>query len=105
MEDDSNDERALAQDYPACQACAECALALSLTMSASRRRIIRSPITPVVNGAAQQQRQLDKLRTRLHRERLALIRWKRRLKRAFTAVEKHQKNVARLEQKVAQMET
>ena len=73
-------------------------------MSAPRRRIVRPPAAPVANGAARQQRQLEKLRTRLHRERLAFIRWQRRLKRAFTAVEKHQKNVTRLEQRIAQLE-
>ena len=73
-------------------------------MSAPRRRIVRPPVAPVANGAARQQRQLEKLRPRLHRERLALIRWQRRLKRAFTAVEKHQKNVTRLEQRIAQLE-
>lgn len=72
-------------------------------MSAPRRRIIRPPVTPATNGV-QQQRQLEKLRTRLHRERLALIRWQRRLKRAFTAAEKHQNNVARLEQRIARLE-
>lgn len=72
-------------------------------MSVPRRRIVRPPVVPAANGA-QQQRQLEKLRTRLHRERLGLIRWQRRLKRAFTAVEKHQKNVARLEQRIAQLE-
>ena len=71
-------------------------------MSIPRRRIIRPPAQPA-NGV-QLQRQLEKLRSRLSCERLALIRWQRRLKRAFTAVEKHQKTVARLEQRIARLE-
>jgi len=73
-------------------------------MTAPRRRIIRPSPVPTSNGQ-QHQRQLDKLRARLNHERTFLARWQRRLKRAFTAVEKSQKCIARIERKIAQMET
>jgi hypothetical protein len=72
-------------------------------MTAPRRGIVRP--SPAPTNGQQQQRQLDRLRARLNHERSALARWQRRLKRAFTAVEKSQKCIARIERKIAQMET
>jgi hypothetical protein len=72
-------------------------------MSIPRRRIIRPPS----NGQATEplhQRQLQKLRERLERERVGLTRWQARLRRAFNAVQKHQRKVARLERKITQLE-
>jgi hypothetical protein len=73
-------------------------------MTTPRRRIIR----PTRNGPAadpQRQRQLQRLRERLAHERVALARWQKRLRRAFTAVERSHKALARLERRVAQLET
>jgi exonuclease VII large subunit len=46
------------------------------------------------------QRKVQKLRERLARERSALARWQTRLRRAFNAFEKSQRQVARLEKKL-----
>ena len=45
-----------------------------------------------------------KLRARLDQEQLALRRWKKRLKRAFNTVAKHQQSIARLERQLARLE-
>lgn len=69
-------------------------------MTAPRRRIVR----PQSNGQAatqQRQRQLDGLRGKLERERAALTRWQKRLRRAFAKVEKTQLRIARLEKQLA----
>ena len=71
-------------------------------MSLPRRRIIRlAPETIPVD--LQRHRQLEKLRSRLNGERTSLARWQTRLKRAFTAVEKHQKRIARIERQLAKL--
>jgi hypothetical protein len=67
-------------------------------MSTPRRRIVR-PATPP-DGEHRRRLQHEKLRTRLERERAALARWQTRLRRAFNAVEKHQRAVARLERQL-----
>jgi CII-binding regulator of phage lambda lysogenization HflD len=72
-------------------------------MTAPRRRIVR----PVTNGQASnaiRQRQVQRLRERLERERSALIRWQRRLKLAFNAIQKHQQRISRIERQLAQLE-
>ncbi|OAI42043.1 hypothetical protein AYO40_02090 [Planctomycetaceae bacterium SCGC AG-212-D15] len=70
-------------------------------MSAPRRTIIRPVSAP---ARSDQPRHLPKLRGRLDSERSALARWQRRLRRAFTECEKHQRSVARLEKRIAQIE-
>ena len=71
-------------------------------MTTLRRRLVRPPSPPSENG--QLQRQLRTLRGNLERERLALVRWQIRLKRAFNAVTKHQKRITRIERQLIQME-
>jgi hypothetical protein len=70
-------------------------------MSAPRRRLIRA--TPIITNHVHPRR-LQRLQTRLERERDALHRWMARLKRAFHAVEKGQRIVARLEQQITRLE-
>ena len=67
-----------------------------------RRRIVRLPAP--ASPDPERQRQLGKLRARLEHERGALSRWQARLRRAFNAVEKSQKRVARLERKIAALD-
>jgi hypothetical protein len=69
-------------------------------MSNSRRHILRFPNGATTNARRQGQQQ--RLRDRVEQERAALSRWMARLRRAFHAVEKHQKTIARLERKLAQ---
>jgi hypothetical protein len=71
-------------------------------MAAPRRRILR-PTLPAV-PEVQRQRQLQRLRERLVSERAAQARWQTRLKRAFNALEKHQKVLIRLERQLARLE-
>lgn len=66
-----------------------------LTMTTPPRRIVRPIILPIQDH--QRQRQLQKLRCRLEKERAALARWMSRLRRAFHAVERYQGVVTRLE--------
>jgi hypothetical protein len=68
-------------------------------MSTPRRRIIRPQAQPLVSDA-RRQRRLERLRATLEKERQALVRWKKRLRRAFRAVEKHTRNVLRLEKQI-----
>jgi hypothetical protein len=68
----------------------------------SRRRILRQ-----ANASPEAQRQaqrLRKLRERLVQERAALGRWMKRLRRAFTAAEKRQRNIARIEKEMTRQE-
>lgn len=71
-------------------------------MSAPRRRIIRLPAAPA--AALSPPRQLVKLRARLEKERAALGRWQARFRRAFHAMEKLQRTVSRIEQRIAHLE-
>jgi hypothetical protein len=71
-------------------------------MSMPRRRIIRP--APEVVTAPDRSRQVQRLRERLDKERMALARWQTKLKRAFNAVEKSQKKVARLERNITNLE-
>ena len=70
-------------------------------MVTPRRNIVR-PVSS--STAVTSQRQVQRLRARLDRERIALARWQTRLRRAFNSVEKHQRSSARLERKIAHME-
>ena len=71
-------------------------------MSAPRRRIVRPPINgPAANQ--QRQRQLDRLRAALARERASLARWQRRMRRAFNAIQKTECRIRRLEKQLAQL--
>jgi hypothetical protein len=65
--------------------------------------LVRRP--PAQPGADERrQRQLARLRGRLEEQRQALARWMSRLRRAFHAVEKHQKCIQRLERQITQLE-
>jgi hypothetical protein len=66
-------------------------------MSAPRRQIIRPSIAP--DNARRQQR-LQRLRTKLDKERETLARWQKRLRRAFNTVERQQGRIARLERQL-----
>jgi lipid II:glycine glycyltransferase (peptidoglycan interpeptide bridge formation enzyme) len=48
--------------------------------------------------------QIQRLRDRLEKERGALSRWQSKLKRAFNAVEKAQKRIARIERQLTHLE-
>jgi hypothetical protein len=65
-----------------------------------RRRLVRPTTPPPGRPSAERLRQ--QLRTRLEAERAALTRWMSRLRRAFHAVEKGQRRLARLERRLAQ---
>jgi hypothetical protein len=72
-------------------------------MSTPRRRIVR----PRTNGQTtdpQRHRQTQRLRERLAHERTALARWQKKLRRAFTKVEKLLAIVDRLEKKIARLD-
>ena len=68
-----------------------------------RRRLIR-PDPPLAPAPPQIDRQVQKLRTRLDKERLALARWLKKLKRACTAVQKLQQTIRRVERSITQLE-
>jgi hypothetical protein len=68
-----------------------------------RRRLIRTAVIPAPANP-QQQRKVQNLRERLAHERMALARWQTRLKRAFNAVEKSQKRIARIERQLTNLE-
>lgn len=71
-------------------------------MAAPRRNIVRPPLSSRPASAHPHQR--DRLRGRLERERLALARWQKRLRRAFNAVQKHQKAITLLERQLSRLE-
>ena len=72
-------------------------------MTAPRRRLVRPPST---SSPTQPQRPqaLPKARARLTQARNALARWMTRLKRAFNAVMKEQRAIARLERQIRTLE-
>jgi hypothetical protein len=67
-----------------------------------RRRVLRPRRTPAENAA--RARKVATRRARLEKEQAGLSRWMTKLKRAFHAVEKHQKTVSRLEREIACLE-
>ena len=72
-------------------------------MSTPRRRLVR-PATSPLPPEPQDQRRIQKLRAQLEHERVALARWQKRLRRAFTTVEKLQAKVARIERNITALE-
>jgi hypothetical protein len=72
-------------------------------MSNGRRRIVRPPAAAPAPDP-KRTRRLQRLRDRLEEERAALGRWTTRLKRAFHAVERGQRNSTRLERTIARLE-
>lgn len=71
-------------------------------MSLPRRRILRPPVPPPANP--HNSIQLQKLRTKLEKERQTLLRWQSRLRRSFNAVEKSWRRIHRIEKQIAQLE-
>ena len=69
-------------------------------MTTPRRRILRAE--PVAVRTSPRRQSL--LRQKLERERSALARWTSRLKRAFNAMSKQQRIIARLERRIATLE-
>jgi hypothetical protein len=70
-------------------------------MATPSRRIVRPQVTvPPPPPDPERQRKAQSLRTQLERERTALVRWQRRLRRAFNAASKHEKSVNRLEKQL-----
>jgi hypothetical protein len=65
-----------------------------------RRRLIR-PTQPQPPEPSQQ---VQKLRAKLEDERRGLARWLSRLRRAFTAMNKHSERIARLERQIAKIQ-
>lgn len=72
-------------------------------MSTPRRRLIRPAASSPATGP-QRERRVHKLRARLDRERTALTRWQKRLKRAFNATAKCQQKIIRIERELARLE-
>jgi hypothetical protein len=68
----------------------------------SRRRILRQPSPPPEDH--RQVARIRKLRERLVHERAALARWMTRLRRAFNAVQKIQRAIARIEKEMTRLE-
>ena len=62
--------------------------------------------TPPTTAAdrRERKRRAQELRSRLDKEEAALARWMTRLKRAFRAVEKHQRCIGRVRRQLAQVE-
>jgi predicted nucleic acid-binding Zn-ribbon protein len=68
-----------------------------------RRRLIRpAPMTEPSHPSTE--RKIQRLRSRLDKERAALARWMSKLKRAFHTVEKTQQRITRLERQIARNE-
>jgi hypothetical protein len=72
-------------------------------MTAPRRRLVRPPANSTPTRSPRPQA-LQKARTRLEQVRAALTRWMTRLKRAFNAVDKQQRVIARLERQIRTLE-
>ena len=71
-------------------------------MTTPRRRIVRPG--PAHAPAANTGR-LVKVHEKLDNERASLDRWMSRLKRAFNALQKHQRRVAHLERRIRHLES
>jgi hypothetical protein len=72
-------------------------------MAAPRRRIVRPPAVADL-GRQHRQRCQQRLRDTLARDRAALGRWMSRLRRAFHAVEKLQRQIARADRHLSRLE-
>lgn len=72
-------------------------------MVSPRRRVLRPPQAMSITETRHVQT-LQRRRTQLEKERISLSRWMARLKRAFNAVDKHQRYVTRLERQIAILE-
>ena len=73
-------------------------------MSTVRRHVLR-PQRAAHQVAPRTQQSIVKCRAQLQREQILLDRWMSRLRRAFHALEKQQQRTARLQRRLAQLET
>jgi len=71
-------------------------------MSIPRRRLVRPALAPEPDQ--QRHHQVQKLRTRLDRERTVLAKWMAKLRRSFHQVEKIQRRLSRLERQITRLE-
>jgi hypothetical protein len=71
-------------------------------MTTPRRRLIR-PTAPAPTTTSPATLLLQKLRSKLDKDRQDLARWMSRLKRAFTFVQKHHGRIARLERQITKL--
>jgi hypothetical protein len=71
-------------------------------MTTPRRRIIRP--TSTSTSTPDQSQQVQKLRAKLDTERRGLARWLSRLRRAFTAMNKHSERITRLERQITKIQ-
>lgn len=69
----------------------------------ARRRLIRPQVTSS-SPNPNRQRLIQKLTARKEQERLTLARWQKKLKRAFNAVSRLQKSLARIERQLTTTE-
>jgi hypothetical protein len=69
-------------------------------MTTPRRRIIRPIPTPPPDHS----QQVQKLRAKLETERQGPARWLSRLRRAFTAMNKHSERITRLERQLTKIQ-
>lgn len=67
-----------------------------------RRRVLRPPRN--ATDQARRQRNLSARRAQLEKDQQCLARWMTKLRRAFHAVEKQQRKVARLEREIAKLD-
>ena len=69
-------------------------------MTTPRRRLIR----PAPPSQPDNSQQVQKLRAKLENERRGLARWLSRLRRAFTAMDKHSQRIARIERQITKLQ-
>lgn len=72
-------------------------------MTTPRRRIIRPAMAVDATNAAKAVK-VQRLRSKLEKERFSLARWMTRLRRAFNAAEKQQRRISRLERQITKAE-
>lgn len=69
-------------------------------MTTPRRRVLRPPAA-VTEVERRNQAALRRYQAKLAAEQMSFRRWLKRLKRSFTAVDKHQRNMSRIEKQLA----
>lgn len=69
-------------------------------MTIPRRRVLR-PTAAVIEVERRNQAALKRYEARLAAEQVSFRRWMKRLKRCFTAVDKHQRSMSRIEKQLA----
>lgn len=69
-------------------------------MTTPRRRVLRPPAAPT-EVERRNQAMLRRYEAKLAAEQVSLRRWMKRLKRCFTAVDKHHRSLSRFEKQLA----